>query len=168
MPEQSQAKRKKTTTNSSKSSQPPVFYPIFGVVFSMQRVSLSTEPTWPGQCICPPLASTPSLDLETVLAAPGKAQEIIPVWWEKMGHFLYSWIFCDFLDPFFLAFLCLFKKESDMFLMAKTMGTFQHERQVPSCRQSLQAQKEPLPPVDPKVGREKMMDVDVTRNRNLP
>lgn len=26
-----------------------------------------------GQCICPPLASTPSLDLETVLAAPGKS-----------------------------------------------------------------------------------------------
>ena len=40
----------------------------------MQRVIFSPlKATWPGQCICPPLASTPSLDLETVLAAPGKA-----------------------------------------------------------------------------------------------
>ena len=67
-------------------------------------------------------------------------------------------VFLEFLSRIhFLFFLSIQKREWCVF--DGKHGAFQHERQVPSCRQSLQAQKEPLPPVDPKVGREKRMDV---------
>ena len=51
------------------------------------RKTPNLSPPSPGQCICPPLASTPSLDLETVLAAPGKAA--------RSGKFECAmWVYC--------------------------------------------------------------------------
>jgi len=69
----------------------PSYHPFMSGIFHCKRRyplgKPNPSPPSPGQCICPPLASTPSLDLETVLAAPGKAA--------RSGKFECAmWVYC--------------------------------------------------------------------------
>ena len=121
--------------------------------FQCNECLFTKKTTWPGQCICPPLASTPSLDLETVLAAPGKAiQQNHPSLVKGKNEATEN--FLEFLSRIhFWPFFIYSKKRLMCFWMAKTWDLSTRTRFLSTCRQSLQAQKEPLPPVDPKVGR---------------
>ena len=120
-----QAKRKNNNNQFQQiKPNPSLLSHFWCCFFNATSVYSLKKTTWPGQCICPPLASTPSLDLETVLAAPGKAiQQNHPSLVKGKNEATEN--FLEFLSRIhFWPFFYLFQKEIDVFLDGKNMGPF--------------------------------------------